>query len=212
MSQLVEWAYFAYLHDGYSGSFGDGTYALHRLTQAIHRSRGAVYTAGHWRAEALAKLKTFEPLSRSVSIAAADRGAPVSPAPAAERCHRRLEAWGRNSHGQTDVPAVDGVRDVRAGLYHTLAILEDGSLVAWGRDDGGQGSVPVELSPGPYVAVAPSFWDSHAVTEAGILYTWRRSVDGLESSEMPGLTSMSLSGARTVHLFRSGDVRYGSMY
>lgn len=207
MSQQVEWAYFAYLHDGYSGRFGDGTYALHRLTQAIHQSRSAVYTADHWRTVALDKLTSFEPLSRSVSIAVQDDTTPPDPT-----CNDRLEAWGRNSHGQTDVPPVEGVRDVHAGLYHALAILDDGSLVTWGRDDAGQGSVPAELPPGPYVAIAAGFWDSHAATEAGTLYSWGRSVDGVHRTDVPGLIRMSLPGIRTVHLFRSGEVRYGGVH
>jgi len=68
MTQLAEWAYFAYLHDGYSGSFGDGTYALHQVTQWLHGSREVVRTLERERAAALAAITGFVPLSERVEV------------------------------------------------------------------------------------------------------------------------------------------------
>lgn len=58
------------------------------------------------------------------------------PQPASDRIMGRLRAWGWNEDGQCDVPAGDNFVDIAAGLYHSVALRGDGSLVGWGRYDG----------------------------------------------------------------------------
>jgi len=42
-------------------------------------------------------------------------------------------AWGLNNYGQTDVPVgLSGVKAIAAGSGYTVALKEDGSVVAWG--------------------------------------------------------------------------------
>ena len=42
-------------------------------------------------------------------------------------------AWGRNNHGQTNVPAgLSGVVQVSAGYSHSVAVKSNGTLVGWG--------------------------------------------------------------------------------
>src|SRR5450756_552750 len=42
-------------------------------------------------------------------------------------------AWGDNTSGQITVPAgLSGVAAIAAGLYHSLALRSDGTVVAWG--------------------------------------------------------------------------------
>ena len=54
-------------------------------------------------------------------------------------------AWGGNSEGQTTVPAgLSGVVALAAGGFHTVALKQDGTVVAWGSD--GQTTVPAGLS------------------------------------------------------------------
>ena len=56
-------------------------------------------------------------------------------------------AWGRNSEGQTTVPAgLSGVVAIAAGGYHTVALKQDGTVVAWGGNGSGQTTVPAGLS------------------------------------------------------------------
>lgn len=64
----------------------------------------------------------------------------------------RVVCWGNNAYGQlgdgSEVPAkpalpvevrsLGGAVDVSAGLYHTCALLEDGSVWCWGDDSAGQ--------------------------------------------------------------------------
>ena len=83
MSQLVEWAYFAYLHDGYTGRFGDGTYTLHRVTQWLHGSGEVVRLLERERATALAAITGFVPLSERVDVAIGDVPVTVSIGPRA---------------------------------------------------------------------------------------------------------------------------------
>jgi hypothetical protein len=80
MTQLVEWAFFAYLHDGYSGSFGDGTYALHQVTQWLHGSREVVRTLERERAAALGAITGFARLSERVEVVIVER--PTDPSSA----------------------------------------------------------------------------------------------------------------------------------
>ena len=66
-----------------------------------------------------------------------------------------LAAWGSNTYGQLGDGTVSSMRTptlvnrsgalagqqvlgIRAGLYHSLALCADGSLVGWGKDDAGQ--------------------------------------------------------------------------
>ena len=43
-----------------------------------------------------------------------------------------LFAWGVNGDGQTDLPDIQDVREVSAGWWHALALLDDGQVVGWG--------------------------------------------------------------------------------
>ncbi len=64
-------------------------------------------------------------------------------------------AWGDNSDGQSSVPAgLSGVIAIAAGGYHSLALKQDGTVVAWGAGgpgqttgfhDWGQATVPTGL-------------------------------------------------------------------
>src|SRR5439155_6135608 len=66
-------------------------------------------------------------------------------------------AWGDNTYGQCNVPALPpGLTyvEVSAGAQHSAARRSDGSIVAWGNNSSGQCNVPA-LPPGlTYVEVS----------------------------------------------------------
>jgi hypothetical protein len=84
-------------------------------------------------------------------------------------------AWGDNSVGQTNVPALPpGLTfvAVAAGGYHTAACRSDGSVVAWGYNNVGQTNVPA-LPPGlTYVEVAAGFYHTVARRSDGSMVAW----------------------------------------
>ncbi|MSU40953.1 MAG: hypothetical protein EXS28_04470, partial [Pedosphaera sp.] len=41
---------------------------------------------------------------------------------------------------------LSGVVAIAAGVYHTVALKQDGTVVAWGKNDDGQTTVPAGLS------------------------------------------------------------------
>lgn len=58
-----------------------------------------------------------------------------------------VAAWGANSHGEgNSLPDLTNVIAVAAGLYHNLALRNDGSIVAWGINTWGQTNVLPGLS------------------------------------------------------------------
>ncbi len=57
----------------------------------------------------------------------------------------RVLAWGWNTAGQRDVPALQDVVQLAAGWEHSLALTAHGRVVVWGRNDEGQCDVPVGM-------------------------------------------------------------------
>ena len=64
-----------------------------------------------------------------------------------------IVAWGRNFHGQCNVPEPNhGFVAVAGGGYHSLGLKADGSIVAWGCNEYNQCEVPAPNED--FVAVA----------------------------------------------------------
>ena len=105
-----------------------------------------------------------------------------------------LWAWGNNDHGQlgdgtsnntvNTAPRLiisSGVSAVAGGLFHSLALKSDGSLLAWGSNDYGQlgnGSAGVAVNTTPqsignnFTAIAAGLYHSAALKGDGSLWTW----------------------------------------
>ena len=67
-------------------------------------------------------------------------------------------AWGWDGAGQTDVPAgLTGVTAIAASGWHSLALKNDGTVVAWGDDSDGQTKVPAGLSGVTAIAAGDAF-------------------------------------------------------
>jgi YD repeat-containing protein len=82
-----------------------------------------------------------------------------------------LAAWGDNSSGQTTVPVgLSNVVAVAAGVFHSLALRADGTVVAWGDNYYFQATVPAGLSN--VVAVAAGYDQSMALRADGTVVAW----------------------------------------
>ncbi len=84
-------------------------------------------------------------------------------------------AWGDNSSGQTNVPALpSGVTytAVAGGFVHSLALRSDGTVVAWDNNDFGQTNVPALPSGVTYTAVAGGLYHSLALRSDGTVVAW----------------------------------------
>jgi len=88
----------------------------------------------------------------------------------ARRSDGEVVAWGRNTDGQCDVPALPAGKhyvEVAAGGYHSVARRSDGVVVAWGQNYDGQCNVPLLPGGVHYEEIA-----------AGLLHTVARRSDG----------------------------------
>ncbi|MCW5554800.1 MAG: hypothetical protein KIS67_21885 [Verrucomicrobiae bacterium] len=153
-------------------------------------------------------------------------------------------AWGRNDHGQvTGTPATEGfpysataspvtlggqvlngVIAIAAGSYHTVALKNDGTVVAWGGNENGQVTGTWAPVGGPYAATAsPVTLGGQILTAviaiaAGGNHTVALKNDGsvvswgsLDQTTVPvaaqsGVTAIAAGSAHTVALKNDGTV------
>ena len=100
-------------------------------------------------------------------------------------------AWGLNDNGQlghmvnqwrlVKVPSSKNFAAIAAGIYHSLALSDDGTLWTWGANSGGQLGIgntndqlnPVQVAVGKkLVAIAAGDYHSLALSDDGTLWTW----------------------------------------
>jgi Regulator of chromosome condensation (RCC1) repeat len=119
-------------------------------------------------------------------------------------------AWGSNSFGQCNVPALPvGLTyvEVAAGYGHTVARRSDGSVVAWGTNFDGQCNVPVlpvgltyvEVAAGPYHTVARR--SDGSVVAWGYNYSGECNVPALP----PGITYVEIAAGSGHTVARRSD-------
>ncbi|HVS08805.1 MAG TPA: hypothetical protein VMS76_02950, partial [Planctomycetota bacterium] len=93
----------------------------------------------------------------------------------ARRSEGSVVAWGDNTYGQCNVPALPGgltYVEVAAGWFHTVARRSDGSVVAWGWNNYGQCNVPALPSGLSYVEVAAGYFHTVARRSDGSVVAW----------------------------------------
>jgi len=109
-----------------------------------------------------------------------------------------VTAWGRNDYGQTNVPpGLSNVVAIAGGWYHSLALQNNGTVVAWGAwddTDYGQTNVPPGLSN--VVAIAGGGQHSLALQSDGKVVAW--------GDNTSGQTNVPL-GLRNVVAIAGGD-------
>jgi hypothetical protein len=102
---------------------------------------------------------------------------------------------------QCNVPSgLSGVTAVAAGLAHSLALKDDGTVVAWGcvGDDFGQCSVPSGLSGVTAIAAGNEF--SLAVKDDGTVVAWTCALGNFGQCSVPsGLSRVTAIAASLAH-------------
>jgi hypothetical protein len=90
-----------------------------------------------------------------------------------------LVSWGNDAYGQTEVPGgLTNVVGISEGIFHSLALKGDGTVVAWGAGTTytkniphyGQSAVPADLSN--VVGVAGGYYHSLALEADGTVVAW----------------------------------------
>ncbi len=83
-----------------------------------------------------------------------------------------IEGWGRDNYGQiTDIPDGSDFVSIASGGDHSVAIRQDGSLVAWGYNVYGECNVPAGFD---YVKVSVGRNHSIALKEDNTIVAWGR--------------------------------------
>jgi len=142
-------------------------------------------------------------------------------------------AWGDNDYGQvTGTQATDGpsataspvtlngqilseVRAIAGGEFHTVALKNDGSVVAWGNNYSGQTTVPVAARSG-VTAIAAGFGYTVALKENGTVVAWGDNSSGQTTvpvAAQSGVTAIAARGFHTVAVKDDGTVvAWGTSY
>ncbi|MEQ2009067.1 MAG: immunoglobulin domain-containing protein [Limisphaerales bacterium] len=143
----------------------------------------------------------------------------VNPAPPGT-----VVTWGDDGYGQTAGPfAFSGVTAIAAGDYNTVALKNDGTVVAWGAGTNDtvaypnyrQSIVPPGLNG--VMAIAAGASHTAALRSDGTVVTWGYDYYGYMSvpAGLSGVTAIAAGGAHTVALKSDGTVvawgdnRYG---
>ncbi len=113
-------------------------------------------------------------------------------------------AWGDNGgflglfgDGRCAVPAgLGGVVAIAAGGYHTVALQQDGTVVAWGINSSGQTTVPAGLSG--VVAIAAGVYHTVALKQDGTVVAWGGNCSG-QTTVPAGLSGVVAIAAGWYH-------------
>ncbi len=119
-------------------------------------------------------------------------------------------AWGSREFGQTTVPAAaqSGVTAIAAGTYHTVALKNDGSVVAWGYNDYSQRTIPLAARSG-VTAIAAGRTHTVALKSDGSVIAWGWDGFGLRTIPLAarsGVTAIAAGYYHTVALKNDGSM------
>lgn len=119
----------------------------------------------------------------------------------------RVDAWGRNSYGEIDVPApnTDFIA-VAGGNKYSLGLRANGSIVAWGLNNHGQCNVPAPNMA--FVAVAAGGEHSLGLKTDGSIVVWGWNDEGQCSVPAPNsnFVAVAAGGWHSLGLKDDGSI------
>jgi alpha-tubulin suppressor-like RCC1 family protein len=116
-------------------------------------------------------------------------------------------AWGENDQGQTTVPTLSSAQSIAAGASHSLALLDEGTVLAWGGNGSGQATVPAGLTA--VTAVAAGSNHNLALKVDGTVVAWGDDSYG-QATVPAGITTATQVAAGEKHslvLLADGTLR-----
>lgn len=125
-----------------------------------------------------------------------------------------VAVWGSNANGETNLPGglLTNVVAVAAGGVHTLALLEDTTVVAWESDSSERTNVPQGLSN--VVAIAAGGSHSVALRSNGTVVAWGGNSHG--QTDLPvfwqNVKAISAGSSHSLFLFSNGALEARGMY
>ncbi|HTV40340.1 MAG TPA: LamG-like jellyroll fold domain-containing protein [Candidatus Sulfotelmatobacter sp.] len=109
----------------------------------------------------------------------------------------RLEVWGGDAYGVTNLPAgLTNVVRIACGANHALALKNDGTVVAWGNNSDGQTNVPAGLAN--VIDISAGVQHSLALLSNGVVVAWGDNTYG-QTNVPPGLTNVVAIAAGGYH-------------
>jgi alpha-tubulin suppressor-like RCC1 family protein len=95
---------------------------------------------------------------------------------------------------------------IAAGKAHSLALKNDGIVIAWGDNSYGQSTIPSDLNG--VTAIAAGFSHSLALKEDGTVIAWGDNSDGQSTvlSDLSDVTAIAVGGNHSLALKSDGTV------
>ena len=99
-----------------------------------------------------------------------------------------------------------GVVAIGAGYHHSLALKDDGTVVAWGNNDDQQSNVPNGLTD--VIAIAPTAWNSLALQGDGTVVAWGSNDAGQTDvpDDLTGVTAIAAGYRHNLALKDDGTI------
>ena len=96
--------------------------------------------------------------------------------------------WGENGVGSITIPAgLTGVTAIAAGIHHSLALKNDGTVVGWGSNNQGQTTIPLGLTG--IIAISAGYYHNLALKSNGTVTGWGSNDQG-QTTIPAGLTGV----------------------
>ena len=119
----------------------------------------------------------------------------------------KVSVWGNDVYGQADVPSgLTNVCAITGGERHSLALRNDGTMIAWGDNTHGQLNLPNGLRD--VVAIAGGRYHNLALGRNGYVWGWgdNSKFQSIPPSDLSNVVSVAAGDYHSVALTTDGRV------